>query len=140
MLISELATKTGANRHKIRYYEKLNLIQSSGRRENNYREYDEDAVYLLQFIHQLKALGFTLQQIKSIIDVFDTDPQGALGTAHEMLVAKREELDTRIRKDQGTLAEVDNLLDQCGSQGHQVSIPDLVRSLREDSIGKCQVS
>ena len=139
MLISELSQKTGTNLHTIRYYEKLDLINASSRRDNNYREYNEDTIYLLRFIDTLKTLGFTLRQIKNIIYVFHTDTANALSHAHEMLETKRTELDIRISRDESMRAKVIGLLDQCGIKTHnkEVTIRDLVESLHNEHASSC---
>lgn len=75
MLIGELSEKTGFSKDTIRFYEKTGLLVSSYRRgENNYRYYNDEAVERLAFISQGKALGFTLKEIRKVIDKWDTLP------------------------------------------------------------------
>ena len=72
MLISELSQKTGFSKDTIRFYEKTGLLNSNNkRRENNYRNYDDEAVSRLEFIKHGKALGFTLRELKQFIDESD---------------------------------------------------------------------
>lgn len=69
MLIGELSQKTGLSKDTIRYYEKLGLLDSTRRgTENNYRHYDAEVLSHLQFIKQGKMMGFTLNEIKTIIN------------------------------------------------------------------------
>jgi MerR family Zn(II)-responsive transcriptional regulator of zntA len=69
MLISELSQKTGLSKDTIRYYEKIGLLSSNQKRtENNYRYYDAETVSHLLFIKQGKMMGFTLNEIKTILD------------------------------------------------------------------------
>ena len=73
MLIGELSQKTGLSKDTIRYYEKLGLIGfNSQRADNNYRQYDDETVEHLLFIKQGKMMGFTLSEIKTIIDDWQT--------------------------------------------------------------------
>ena len=44
MTVGELARRTGLSIRRIREYERLGLIYSAGRREANYRLFDEVAV------------------------------------------------------------------------------------------------
>lgn len=77
MLISELSQKTGVSKDTIRFYEKAGLLDSNSKRgENNYRYYDDEAVARLAFIRQGKVLGFTLSEIKKVIDEWDTLSSG----------------------------------------------------------------
>lgn len=73
MLISELSQKTGVSKDTLRFYEKTGLLTSSNKRgENNYRNYDYEAVSRLEFIKHGKSLGFTLREIKKAMDEWDT--------------------------------------------------------------------
>ena len=65
MQIAELEQRTGVNRHTLRYYEKAGLLQEVERRGNNYRDYPEKAVERVAMVRQLKALGFSLREIRS---------------------------------------------------------------------------
>ncbi|XGV94702.1 MAG: MerR family transcriptional regulator [Leptolyngbya sp. BL-A-14] len=68
MLIGELAQKSGVSKDTIRYYEKLGLLESNRHPQgNNYRQYDAEAPSHLQFIQQGKMMGFTLNEIRTII-------------------------------------------------------------------------
>jgi MerR family transcriptional regulator, copper efflux regulator len=73
MLISELARKTGLSIDAIRYYEKIGLIAKRYiRREgNNYRRYAEGAIERLALVKILQSAGFTLQEIKDLVDRWD---------------------------------------------------------------------
>ena len=72
MLISELSQKIGVSKDTLRFYEKIGLLNPNNkRRENNYRNYDDETVARLEFIKHGKALGFKLREIKKAIDEWD---------------------------------------------------------------------
>ena len=72
MLISKLSQKTGVSKDTLRFYEKAGLLNSTNKRgENNYRNYDDEAVSRLEFIKHGKALGFTLSEIRKAMDEWD---------------------------------------------------------------------
>ena len=94
MLISKFSQKTGVSKDTIRFYEKAGLLDSNTKRgENNYRHYNDEAVARLQFIRQGKALGFTLSEIKKVIDEWDT-----LSSGDKLRITqnKIEEVDEKI--------------------------------------------
>jgi MerR family transcriptional regulator, copper efflux regulator len=66
MLIKELAEKTGLTPQTIRFYEKEGFLDQHyiRRRENNYRDYSEDAVKQLLQLKAGQAAGFTLAELK----------------------------------------------------------------------------
>lgn len=53
----------------IRYYESIGLIESGSRGENNYRYYDARLVDKVEKIRDLQGLGFSLDEIKDIVQV-----------------------------------------------------------------------
>jgi MerR family transcriptional regulator, copper efflux regulator len=72
MLISELSQKTGVSKDTLRFYEKAGLLNSNNkRRENNYRNYDDEAVSRLEFIKHGKSLGFSLSEIRKAMNEWD---------------------------------------------------------------------
>ncbi|WP_293894669.1 MerR family transcriptional regulator [Sporocytophaga sp.] len=72
MLIGEISLKTGLSRDTIRYYEKIGLIKlnKKQRRDNNYKEYSAEIIERLEIIKRAKYLGFSLQEIKELIDAW----------------------------------------------------------------------
>lgn len=74
MLIGELAEKTGLSRDTIRYYEKRGLLgpRDHTRRANNYRDYSEEALQRLQGIRELKRHGFTLSEVRALLEMHES--------------------------------------------------------------------
>ncbi|KAB8320222.1 MerR family transcriptional regulator [Tolypothrix campylonemoides VB511288] len=70
MLISELSKKTGLSKDTIRFYEKIGLIAASDRQAGSriYKEYSVETIERLLVINQGKGLGFTLNEIKQLLD------------------------------------------------------------------------
>ena len=69
LFIGALAKQAGVNTTTIRYYETIGLLPQTPRGENRYRLYAKETVELLQFIARAKELGFTLSEIKEIIEI-----------------------------------------------------------------------
>ena len=68
MLIGELSQQINLSRDTIRYYEKMALIQPLVR-NNGYKDYPEQTLQQLKLIQMAKNLGFTLTEIKQMIDI-----------------------------------------------------------------------
>ena len=68
MKIHELAQKTGLTAYTIRFYEKEGLLDSRHVvRENNYRNYSDEAIERLKFVKKFQGIGCSLVEIKDIL-------------------------------------------------------------------------
>lgn len=72
---AELARRTGCNLETIRYYEKIDMIPDPPRTASGYRVYDEAHVSRLRFILRARELGFSIQQIRGLLDLVDGGTQ-----------------------------------------------------------------
>lgn len=99
MKIHELAQKTGLTPPTIRFYEKEGLLDERHveRKDNNYREYTEEAVEHLRKIKRVQTAGFTLGEIKAIMKEEEGDKL-ELSRAIEFLRKKMREMDRRKKE------------------------------------------
>ena len=67
MQIGEMAKKGGVSIQTIRFYERRGLLPSPPRKESGYRLYGQADLKRLLFIRQAKALGFSLDEIRTIL-------------------------------------------------------------------------
>jgi MerR family mercuric resistance operon transcriptional regulator len=68
---AQLATLTGCNLETIRYYEKVGLLPAPPRSANGYRVYPPDLVRRLRFILRARDLGFSMEEIRSLLSLTD---------------------------------------------------------------------
>lgn len=71
MRIGEAAAATGTTTKTIRFYEGRGLLPTPHRAANGYRDYGEDTLNRLDFIHRGRTAGLTLTQIGDILRVRD---------------------------------------------------------------------
>ena len=95
--IGELAKHTGLAVGTLRYYSDLGLLQPEHRGDNGYRYYSLNATKQVEFIKKAQAIGFTLEEIKTILDVRDRGEQPC-GLVQSLLDQKIEQLEIQIRK------------------------------------------
>jgi len=67
-----LARHTGVNAETIRYYEKIRLLPAPPRSAGGHRIYDQTHLQRLSFIRRSRELGFTLDDIRGLLDLVDT--------------------------------------------------------------------
>lgn len=53
----------------LHYYERIGLLPKPARSEANYRVYSAEAVRRVRFIKEAQALGFSLAEIKEILEL-----------------------------------------------------------------------
>jgi Hg(II)-responsive transcriptional regulator len=72
---AELARRTGCNLETIRYYEKTGMMPDPPRTFSGYRVYDDGHVSRLRFILRARELGFSIEQIRGLLDLVDGGTQ-----------------------------------------------------------------
>ena len=69
MQIGELARKAAVNIQTIRFYEREGLLPTPERNNSGYRSYNADDFDRVTFIKRNQELGFTLEEIKQLLDL-----------------------------------------------------------------------
>jgi MerR family Zn(II)-responsive transcriptional regulator of zntA len=71
LTVTELARRSGATPHAVRYYTRMGLLRPERNPDNGYRLYAYREVAWLRFIRQAKRLGYTLNEIREIMQDSD---------------------------------------------------------------------
>src|SRR3546814_10069929 len=127
MTIGVLAQETGTKVVTIRYYEQIRLLPPPRRTAGNYRVYDEAHLRRLRFIRRGRALGFTLEQVRELVELAvhrDWDCAQADRIAMQHLAAIEEKIaDLRL-----LAAELRGLGPRCDrSEEHTSELQSLMR-------------
>ncbi|MGS1079268.1 heavy metal-responsive transcriptional regulator [Pseudoxanthomonas beigongshangi] len=69
MNIGQLARLAGVPIDTVRYYERQQLLPPPSRSPAGYRRYEGADVIRLTFIRRAKALGFTLDEVRELLDI-----------------------------------------------------------------------
>jgi len=69
--IGALSRRTGVNIETIRYYERIGLLAPPPRSMGGHRVYDREAVRRLAFLRRARELGFTLDEVRTLLDLVD---------------------------------------------------------------------
>lgn len=130
MKIGELAHQAQVNIDTVRYYERQGLLPVPQRLRSGYRLYEQDDVARLRFVRRAKALGFTLIEIRDLLELSshrEKDMASMKMAAMEKLAdveAKLAEL-TRIRDG------LETLVASCPGHGALEQCP-ILNALAED--------
>ncbi len=66
--VGELALKCGVSKDTVRFYAKIGLLQPRRNPNNGYQHFTDQDMKRLDFIRRAKYLGYTLKEIKQIIE------------------------------------------------------------------------
>ena len=116
MNIGEAAKASGVSAKMIRHYEAIGLIGAAQRTEAGYRVYGEREVQVLQFIHRGRALGFSLDQIGTLLALWQ-DKQRASKDVRAMARQHIDELDRKIADMQAMRRTLETLATRCHGDG-----------------------
>ncbi|MFI2079158.1 MerR family transcriptional regulator [Streptomyces rubiginosohelvolus] len=106
MQIGEVAARTELSLRTIRHYEETGLVVPSARSRGGFRLYTETDVARLMVIRRMKPLGFTLDQMRDLLDATDRlDADAALDADTPLRADEREALLERVRAYQQEAAE-----------------------------------
>ncbi len=106
MKIGDVSVKLGLPASTIRYYEKVGLIDQQ-RRVSGRREFDDRALFALEFVRLAQAAGFTIAETKSLLDAYAEDPS-VKGTWRLQATTKRDTIRNQIKE----LRQMDNILSE----------------------------
>jgi MerR family transcriptional regulator, copper efflux regulator len=70
MNIGLASDRSGVPAKTIRYYEAIGLIPPADRTGGNYRDYDDSAVRILQFLKRARAFGFTIDDCRELMSLY----------------------------------------------------------------------
>ncbi|MEV0225510.1 MerR family transcriptional regulator [Streptomyces sp. NPDC050704] len=83
MQIGEVAARTELSLRTIRHYEETGLVIPSARSQGGFRLYTEADVARLMVIRRMKPLGFTLDEMRALLEATDRLDSGEELTADE---------------------------------------------------------
>ena len=110
--IGETAAASGVSAKMIRHYEAIGLIGKAGRTFGNYRIYGDKDVHILRFIRRARALGFSIQQIRELLSLWQ-DRRRASANVRRLALEHVELLETKARELEAMARALKDLASQC---------------------------
>lgn len=112
MNIGDTAKASGVSAKMIRHYESIGLIGEAQRTDAGYRVYGPQDVQVLQFIHRSRELGFSLEQIKTLLALWQ-DKRRASKDVRAMARQHIAELERKIGEMQAMKRTLEKLATAC---------------------------
>jgi len=110
--IGHAAAASGVRVSTIRFYEERGLIPAPPRSDGGRRVYDGQAVSRLRFIHHARDLGFSLEDIGSLL-ALQGQPDSACSAADSIARRHLAQIDRRIAQLEGLRAELRRMTEGC---------------------------
>jgi DNA-binding transcriptional MerR regulator len=115
--IGDVAKLSGIGIEALRFYEKSGLLDRPARTESGYRLYGRDVLDRLAFIKQSQTLGFSLDEIRSIVEDARAG-KSPCDEVREIVRHRLEELDERMREMRRYRKELAETLEEWDRKGH----------------------
>ncbi|WP_313705785.1 Cu(I)-responsive transcriptional regulator [Massilia sp.] len=112
MNIGEAASASGVSAKMIRHYESIGLIGAARRTDAGYRVYAHQDVQVLQFIHRARMLGFSLDQIRELLALWQ-DKGRASADVRALARAHIAELNRKIAEMEAMRRTLERLAASC---------------------------
>ena len=117
--IGALSKRSGVHIETIRYYEKINIMPEPPRTRGGHRSYGDEHARRLNFISRSRALGFSLEEIRSLLGIADGN-ETTCADVRELTLQHAEEARRKI----ADLKKLERTLRDMAAQCHGNRIPD----------------
>jgi len=112
MQIGELAKRTALTVDAIRFYEKRRLLPKPVRSTGRFRLYTVDDMERVRFIQQVQGLGFSLAEIRELIDLRSRKVD-ACESVRQLLKGKLSDVRAKMQELKGLESELITDLEKC---------------------------
>lgn len=112
MNIGQVADRSGVPAKTIRYYESIGLIEAADRTDANYRDYDDSAVRVLQFLKRARAFGFSIDDCRELLSLY-RDRRRSSADVKTIAERRVAEIDQKVRELLALRGALGRLVEQC---------------------------
>jgi len=117
MRISDVAKAAEVSVETVRFYERKGLVEQPLRPTNGgYRAYPDTAVTRIRFIRQAQELGFSLGEVEELLSL-KAEPDTDCSEVRNRALAKRNDVDLKIRRLRRIRQSLTKLIDACPGKG-----------------------
>lgn len=109
----ELAKETDVNRETIRFYEKNGLLKEASRTDAGYYLFTPTAVKRVHFIKRAQAVGFSLHEIKSLLEIKFDEEAATCGDVRSVASIKIREIEQKIETLMAMKGLLQELTEEC---------------------------
>ncbi len=126
MRIGELARTVDVNVETIRYYQRIGLLELPKKPYGGMRSYNDESLQRLRFIRRAQQLGFSLEDIRELLELSSSDCERVEKLAVEKLSLVKAKL-RQLRRIESILART---VEQCARRKGNQPCP-IIETLSE---------
>lgn len=129
MNVGEAGRRSGVSAKMIRHYESIGLLDRAKRTAAGYRTYESDDVHRLRFVKRARELGFSLDNIKRLLELW-TNRRRSSAKVKQIALEHIAELKDQIAKAESMLHALQRLADSCHGDDRETCpiLDDLART------------
>lgn len=130
MNIGTVARRSGLPAKTIRYYESVGLIKPAARSQSGYRQFTEQDLQTLRFIHRARSLGFSVDEVADLLALWH-DKARASAQVKALALRHLERIDKKIAE-LGSMRDTLQHLAECCHGDDRPECPILEDLARDD--------
>lgn len=127
LTISQVAKAANVNVETVRYYQRRGLLPEPAKPFGGHRRYSQQDVNRLQFVRRAQVLGFTLDEIESLLRL---DSANCCEDTHDLAVRKLALIKEKIASLEAMRHVLTGLVQRCELGNHEGSCP-IIQSLAQ---------
>jgi MerR family mercuric resistance operon transcriptional regulator len=128
MTISRLAGAAGVNVETVRFYQRSGLIDEPARPYSGYRTYGSEDVRRIRFIKRAQLLGFTLDEIASLLKL---EGSQACASTRDLAAKKLAMVEAKLSDLLAMKTALATMVSRCDSEQLSASCP-IIQALIDD--------
>jgi DNA-binding transcriptional MerR regulator len=133
--IGKVAARAQVSADSIRFYEREGLLSPARKSESGYRLYTEEAIRRLGFIKHAQQCGFSLAEIRDLLELKGHD-RSCCNDVYRVAVEKKLQLEGKIKALKTLSQALSRLIEICSNDAKPVDECPILAALESSIAGE----
>jgi Zn(II)-responsive transcriptional regulator len=135
LTIGKVAARAQVSADSIRFYEREGLLSPAQKSESGYRLYTEEAVRRINFIKHAQQCGFSLSEIRELLELKGHD-QSCCNDVYRVAVEKKLQLESKIKALKTMSQALNQLIEVCSHDAKPLDECPILAALESSIAGQ----
>lgn len=135
LTIGKIAARAQVSADSIRFYEREGLLSPAQKSESGYRLYTEEAVRRINFIKHAQQCGFSLSEIRELLELKGHD-RSCCNDVYRVAVEKKLQLESKIRALKTMSQALNQLIEVCSRDAKPLDECPILAALESSIAGQ----